>query len=121
MCYQGSHDCDTIKSLHSALGSTSTKLLSGHVWLCSECHGSSIPVKLRKSKSRHNSVSRNDNLSIIRDELQNLEVESPGPVTTTEPNALVNSDLQSEFSIRVRSLTKKTFVRSTNLENVLME
>ena len=26
ICYQGSHDCDTIKSLHSALGSTSTKL-----------------------------------------------------------------------------------------------
>ena len=111
MCYQGSHDCDTIKSLHSALGSTSTKLLSGHVWLCSECHGSSIPVKLRKSKSRHNSVSRNDTLSRIRDELQNLEVEStanepPGPVVTTEPNALVNSELQSELSIRVRSLTK---------------
>ena len=32
--------------------------------------------------------------------------ESPGPVVTTEPNPLVNSELQSELSIRVRSLTK---------------
>ena len=64
------------------------------------------------SKSRHKSVSRNDTLSIIRDELQNLEVkspanESPGPVTTT--NALDNSELQSELSIRVWSPTKKHF------------
>ena len=82
------------------------------MWLCSECHNSSIPVKLRKYKSRHKSNSRNDTLSRIRDELQNLEVESPanespGPVATTEPNGLVNSELQSELSIRVRSLTKE--------------
>ena len=89
-----------------------TKLLSGHMWLCSGCHGSSISVKVCKFISRHNNVSRYDTLSRIRYELQNLKVESlayesPGPVATTEPNALVNSELQSELSIRVWSMTKE--------------
>lgn len=55
MCFQGSHDCDAVKSTHEALNSTS--LTGGHVWLCYECHLKSNPVNIRKTKSRHVSIS----------------------------------------------------------------
>ena len=57
MCYRGSHSCPTIVGLHESLSQASVDLLSGHVWLCKACKESSTPIKYRKSKSRHESVS----------------------------------------------------------------
>ena len=72
-----SDEIETVKALHSALGSTSTALLSGHVWLCSNCHSTSVPIKPRKYKSKHNSLTQNDALSRIRDELLSQDIHSP--------------------------------------------
>ena len=60
MCFRGSHNCASLKSFHDALAGASLSLLSGHVWLCSSCKTTSNPIKPRKSKSRHNSVSKSD-------------------------------------------------------------
>lgn len=51
MCFQGSHNCDALKSKHDALNS-STDALAGIVWLCHKCLASSKPIKPRQSKSK---------------------------------------------------------------------
>ena len=86
-CFQGSHDCDRITAVHEALSTVG--LLAGHVWLCSECHASSNPVKPRRSKSRHNSTGREDPaLSRIRHELGQQIHSPPGQ----SPQPLENVD-----------------------------
>ena len=111
MCYQGSHDCETVKDLHSALGSTSTALLSGHVWLCSNCHSTGVPIKPRKSKSRHNSLTQNDALSRIRDKLLSQDIHSPAN-QSPEPissgvDSVLRRDLQDEPSTHLQSLSRE--------------
>jgi hypothetical protein len=55
MCFQGSHDCTAIKERYQATSAT-TKI-GGSIWLCNDCLTNSNPVKPRRSKSRHDSVS----------------------------------------------------------------
>ena len=55
MCFRGSHDCASIKNLHTTLANASLGLLSGHVWLCRSCVESSVPIKPRKSRTKHES------------------------------------------------------------------
>lgn len=83
MCFRGSHNCASLKSIHDALSAASISLSSGHVWLCASCRTSSVPIKPRKSKSRHDSastsdftVSRNDSVSISVSQLDPLQVGS---------------------------------------------
>ena len=93
MCFQVSHDCSAIKEKHQVLSEASIALLSGHVWLCGNCLKSSNPVKLRKSKSRHNSITTTDAaLSRIRDELQSQQ---PG---TSSPNVMSPLHLNNDTS-----------------------
>lgn len=90
MCFQVSHNCAAIREKHQALSEASIALLSGHVWLCSDCIKSSNPVKPRKSKSRHNSLTKPDQaLSRIRDELQSqqLTISSPTVLSPLQPPA----------------------------------
>ena len=80
MCFQVSHDCSAIKEKYQTLSEASIALLSGHVWLCSDCMISSNPVKPRKFKSRHNSITRTDAaLARIRDELQSQQINLSSP------------------------------------------
>ena len=121
MCFQGAHDCETVKKLYSSLSSASLSLLAGHVWLCSRCLLSSSPVKQRRSKSRHNSISKTASaLGRIRDQLQGQELESP-----TAPSSLVipgfntpaseppfgedtlDRDLQQELDERLQSVSRE--------------
>ena len=100
MCFQGSHDCDTVTNLHSALRTASLSLLAGHVWLCSSCLLSSSPVKKRRSKSRHNST---------RDELQQgREISPPAsdletPAETGTPAEVVDPSQDREIRGQSRS------------------
>ena len=55
MCFQGSHDCNAIKERYQA--TSATKKIGGSIWLCNDCLTNNNPVKPRKSKSRHASVS----------------------------------------------------------------
>jgi hypothetical protein len=57
-CFQGSHSCDKMKPLCDAIAEL--ELPSGLVWLCKECLDSINPVVPRKSKSRHNSITKPD-------------------------------------------------------------
>jgi hypothetical protein len=119
MCFQGSHDCSKIKDLHEALASASLVLLVGHIWLCHDCKQSSNPIKARKSKSRHNSVTKADpNLSRIRDEMKNqlsssnLE-HSPSqtpqemsPLEASSQVTLLNSHSKKELDDKLDHLAK---------------
>ena len=90
MCFQVSHNCAAIKEKHQGLSEASIALLSGHVWLCSDCIKSSNPVKPRKSKSRHNSLTKPDQaLSQIREELQSQQLTIPSPTVLSplQPSA----------------------------------
>ncbi len=121
MCYQSSHDCDGIKALHDALKAASISLLSGHVWLCSECLMSSNPVKPRKSKSRHNSVNKSDpSLTRIRNELKDNDNisspqgQSPGTLKLDDENhknstskTLLNKNLQHELDMQLQNLSRE--------------
>ena len=57
-CFQGSHSCDQMKTRYEAIANLD--LPSGLVWLCKECLDAINPVVPRKSKSRHNSISKQD-------------------------------------------------------------
>jgi len=57
-CFQGSHNCDKMKSTYAPLAEL--QLPSGLVWLCKGCIDEFNPIVPRKSKSRHNSVSFKD-------------------------------------------------------------
>ena len=122
MCFQGSHDCEAVISLHTALSSASINLLAGHVWLCKSCLSSSSPVKQRRSRSRHDSISNPaSSLARIRDELQGQDIQSPidSPLTTPGdttplhfealPNGGVPSrDLQSELDDRLQAVSQQS-------------
>lgn len=56
LCFRGSHCCDPIKEKHKAISGQT--LPSGFIWLCKLCVEDNNPVNPRKSKSRHNSVSK---------------------------------------------------------------
>lgn len=58
MCFQGSHNCSAMKSKAEALSQVSGPLPAGSIWLCHQCLDKSNPVIPRKTKSRHDSVSR---------------------------------------------------------------
>ena len=105
-CFQGSHDCDRVREVHESLSSIG--LLAGHVWLCSVCHANSNPVKPRRSKSRHNSTSKDDQaLNRISQELNsqlNSPSQSPEPLDDdqedengppTEPHPLVTTTVRA--------------------------
>ena len=90
MCFQVSHNYAAIREKHQGLSEASIAILSGHVWLCSDCIKSSNPVKPRKSKSRHNSLTKPDEaLSQIRDELQSQQLTIPSPTVLSplQPSA----------------------------------
>jgi hypothetical protein len=53
--YQGSQNCDTMKSIYAPLAEL--QLPTGFVWLCKCCTDELNPIVPRKSKSRHNIVS----------------------------------------------------------------
>ena len=55
MCFQGSHDCEALKTTHQKLSSIA--LATGHDWLCYEFRLKSNPVTTRKTRSRHVSIS----------------------------------------------------------------
>jgi hypothetical protein len=55
-CFQGSHSCELMKEKHEAL--SAIPLPTGMIWLCKRCHEATNPIQPRKSKSRHNSVSK---------------------------------------------------------------
>ena len=90
MCFQVSHNYAAIREKHQGLSEASIAILSGHVWLCSDCIKFSNPVKPRKSKSRHNSLTKPDEaLSQIRDELQSQQLTIPSPTVLSpiQPSA----------------------------------
>ena len=121
MCYQGSHDCEAVTSLHTSLSSASINLLAGHVWLCASCLSSSSPVKQRRSKSRHNSISNTaSSLARVRNELQGPDIQSPtesplvtpGDTTPIYPEDLPNTsvpvrDLSSELSEHLLAVSRE--------------
>jgi len=106
MCFQGSHDCSSLSALHTALTSVLTDVKnSGFVWLCSDCLVTSNPVKPRKSKSRHDSVSSiaSDKSSVksepaltrIRNESMNSPAgQSPGELSNF-PSPASHSSVQT--------------------------
>ena len=57
-CFQGSHNCETLKETYAPLANL--QLPTGLVWLCKGCTEELNPIVPRKSKSRHNSVSFQD-------------------------------------------------------------
>ena len=70
-------------------------LLSGHVWMCRDCKASHNPVKPRKSKSRHNSITKLDpTLSRI---MSNLKSQNSSP-TQQSPNQSVVEPESEEIS-----------------------
>ena len=74
-CFQGSHSCELMKEKHEAL--SSIPLPTGMIWLCKRCHESMNPIQPRKSKSRHNSVSKSvPSLSRNTDATNSRQVES---------------------------------------------
>ena len=91
-CFQGSHDCDRITAVHEALSTVG--LLTGHVWLCSECHA-----------SRHNSTGREDPaLSRIRHELGQQIQSPPGQ----SPQPLENVDnLRQDLRVQLYTWVQK--------------
>ena len=111
-CFQGSHDCEKIKSYHNALSSVSS--IAGFVWLCGDCLTSCNPIKPRKSKSRHTSVSKDvSTLSRLRQGMLGEEVtspsnNSPGTFTPSDnPPALdLQQNLQSELQVKLQKLSK---------------
>lgn len=122
MCFQGSHDCDPVKSKHESLNVDGVGLLSGHVWLCNECLKSSNPVKPRKSKTRHNSSTKTDpSLSRIQEELQgdifSPDNQSPTPLTATglvtpvhesdQHESALSDANRAELQERLSALSKK--------------
>ena len=74
MCFQGAHDCEGMKAKVDALKGTNSALPAGYVWLCHSCLAKSNPVVLRKTKSRHNSVS-----SLLPPTAPNSRAPSPLP------------------------------------------
>ena len=54
-CFQGSHNCETLKETYAPLAKL--QLPTGLVWLCKGCTEELNPIVPRRSKSRHNSVS----------------------------------------------------------------
>ena len=121
MCFQGSHDCDNIKTLQTTLSSASISLSAGHVWLCGACLSSSSPIKQRRSKSRHNSASKTaSTLQRIRDELQDQSIQFPteSPLITPGNNTptctsevsndhSLNRDLQSDLAERLQQVSNE--------------
>ena len=134
MCFQGSHDCDPVKSKHEAMNTGGIGLLSGHVWLCYECLISSNPIKARKSKARHNSSTKTDpSLSRIQEELQGEITspanQSPTPLSTsglqtplydsTDHHESALSDVnRAELEEKLAVLSKNVHARSIRLVNV---
>ena len=57
-CFQGSHNCETLKAAYAPF--VDIQLPTGLVWLCKGCTEELNPVVPRRSKSRHNSVSFQD-------------------------------------------------------------
>ena len=57
-CFQGSHNCDVSKAKHQAL--VELCLPAGFIWLCHQCFSDNNPIRHRNSKTRHNSVSKNN-------------------------------------------------------------
>ena len=55
-CFQGSHNCEPIMSKHKALEETGLTLPLGLLWICEHCKAANNPIKPRKSKLRHDSV-----------------------------------------------------------------
>jgi len=98
MCFQGSHGCTAIQDLHTALSSASISLSAGHVWLCNECLGSSKPVKPRKSKQRHDSIS---SISSVKSDpaIERLRSES------------MNSTTDRSFESPASASSRRTVVR----------
>lgn len=52
-CFRKSHGCDAMKKVQETLSNIS--LSSGHIWLCSNCHGRHNPINPRKTKVKHSS------------------------------------------------------------------
>jgi hypothetical protein len=57
-CFQGSHNCETLKATYAPL--VDIQFPTGLVWLCKGCTEELNPIVPRRSKSRHNSVSFQD-------------------------------------------------------------
>lgn len=113
-CFQGSHNCDAVKSKHEAL--KDVNLLSGHVWLCHECLKSSNPIKPRKSKTRHNSLTKPDSsLARIRQDQEGQPViSSPAinsPLTPLNGDDIEDSALsetnRAKLEKRLEALAKE--------------
>ena len=95
-CFRGSHNCDFIKTFHKCMSEANiVSLLSGHVWMCRDCKASHNPVKPRKSKSRHSSITKPDpTLSRI---MSNLKSQNSSP-TQQSPNQSVVEPESEEIS-----------------------
>lgn len=94
-CFQGSHSCDQMKAQHTALADIA--LPTGMVWLCKRCHAATNPVAPRKSKSRHNSVSKIDSaLSRLTNESNSQSI--PSPLSTENTETPKHGGLESEDS-----------------------
>ena len=123
-CFQGSHNCDSVKTLHNALSTASISLLSGHVWMCGDCKASHNPVKSRKSKTRHNSLTKPDPaLSRIKKELKGQTSPSPAHQSpgnqsvaeteveeTNQSNSSPNEEFQAELQEKLEKAAKDQHV-----------
>lgn len=96
-CFQGSHCCDSIKKYHQAI--SELDIPAGHVWLCKKCKEEHNPILPRKSKSRHNSVTKSEH---TRSRLQSRSEQSP--LAKSEQHAGLTEEQKLELS---RKLTEQ--------------
>ena len=108
MCFRGSHDCSAVTSFNDVLTSAPATVLSSYVWLCKSCKESSIPIKPRKSKSRHDSiVNKSDSVS------QQLKEDSIDSQISSSQEITDHSTLQSSAAIDNSDLHEKSSVAAT--------
>ena len=81
-CFQGSHSCDAIKAVESALQGTVDIVQAGFVWLCSRCLSDVNPLSPRKTKLRLDSASQSQNGSRPQSPAPSLPPSRPQSPTT---------------------------------------
>ena len=108
MCFRGSHDCSAVTSFNDVLTSAPATVLSSYVWLCKSCKESSIPIKPRKSKSRHDSIVNKSN-SVS----QQLKEDSIDSQISSSQEITDHSTLQSSAAIDNSDLHEKSSVAAT--------
>ena len=114
MCFQGSHNCQEQISKQEAMANASLSLSSGHVWLCHDCITQSNPVKPRRSKSRHNSITKDDpSASPLQVQFQghtNSLAENSPPTLEghqTASNDDLSRDLQQQLTSKLNQVAKE--------------